>query len=498
MHVIADTHCAPRLALALVCGATLFAAPAADAATRLLAPGGTDSGTCTAAPCASLSYAYGQAASGDAIELAGGGYGPQALPAGTKAVTVRPAAGGTPDLEELRTLSSGIFVQGLKMRALRIAGGTGTVFDGIDVDGRFAKNLALDHSGSATNITVRNSRVGNVTDEKGAIVGDGGLTIDNVTFHDVLVTHSSVHNECVFATGAEGLTVRNSRFYNCATMDLFFTNWAGGPDYGNVTLENNVFGHSMMDTPGDWHYYSLNVFQTGPSGALTNWVVRNNTFEIDATIQLTSNSGSRWVGNLGGWNCVSGIEYRFNVGKRCGTTDKAVSPDSSTRTAPAPFGWADPPNQDFRLTAGSPAIDAADPADAPATDRDGYRRDARPDAGAHEFGAGPPAPPPTAGPPVPRAAPRIATARLRPRTICRRGCTRAARLSVRLSTAAKLSVTVSRAGKTRRARTLSRRTRHTLAIRARGLRAGRYRVSVVAVAADGTRSRARTFRLRIR
>ena len=102
------------------------------------------------------------------------------------------------------------------------------MFDGIDVDGRFAKNLALEHSGG-TGITVRNSRVGNVTDEKGAIIGESGFTFDNVTFHDVLVTDSSVHNECVYATGAEGLTVRNSRFYNCATMDLFFTNWAGGP-----------------------------------------------------------------------------------------------------------------------------------------------------------------------------------------------------------------------------------------------------------------------------
>jgi hypothetical protein len=442
------------------------------------------------------------------IELAGGAYGPQSLPSGSKAVTVRAAAGQVPDLEELVSGVSGATIEGLKMRRLEITGGR-SVYQRLDIDGRFAKQLTLQHSGGDS--ILRDSRVGNVTDEKGAVVGETGFTIDNVVFHDVLVTDSEVHNECIYATGAEGLTIRNSRFYNCATMDLFFTNWAGGPDYGNVTLENNVFEHSTMETPGSWHYYSLYVAQTGPGGgALTNWVVRNNTFEIDAMISRTVSSGSRWVGNLGGWSCVAGVTYRHNVGSRCGDTDKAVSPDSSTRTSTAPFGWADPSAHDFHLTAGSVAIGAADPSDAPLTDRDGYARDARPDAGAYEFGAGPPLKdPPTVGaPPASRggAALRLRSARLTPRTVCRhvrRGCKRVARLHVCVSRAAKASVTVSRvrAGRTPvRVRSLARAVRsvRTVSIRARGLRAGRYRVRVVAVDAAGARSVPKTFTLRVR
>ena len=45
-----------------------------------------------------------------------------------------------------------------------------------------------------------------------------------------------------------GLTVRNSTFRNCATMDLMITRgfWWGQPPYGGLTLENNVFGHSTQ------------------------------------------------------------------------------------------------------------------------------------------------------------------------------------------------------------------------------------------------------------
>ena len=42
----------------------------ASAATRQVSRSGTDSGNCLSAPCASLSYAYGQASSGDVVHVA--------------------------------------------------------------------------------------------------------------------------------------------------------------------------------------------------------------------------------------------------------------------------------------------------------------------------------------------------------------------------------------------------------------------------------------------
>jgi hypothetical protein len=96
-------------------------------------------------------------------------------------------------------------------------------------------------------------------------------------------------------------------------------------------------------------------------------------------------NGTRWVGNLGAWDCRPGIAYSHNVGSKCGSTDKQVSPASSSATAVAPLGWVNPAALDFHLTAGSPAINAGDPADHTATDRDGVPRDSAPDAGAYEY-----------------------------------------------------------------------------------------------------------------
>ena len=335
------------------------------------------------------------------------------------------------------------------------------------------------------------------------------------------MTDPSVHNECVYAIGVPGMTVRNSLFYSCATMDLFFTygSWWTPlpPAYGNVTLENNVFGHTYKDD-GTWHYYTLYVGNTAnDGGTLSGWKVRNNTFEIDAYVSRTASSGSRWVGNLGAWNCVPGVTYRRNVGDKCAEQRQGRGAGHVLRGAIAPLGWLNPAAQDFRLMAGSPAIDAADPGDYPATDRDGFVRDSRPDAGAHEFGAGPPSGagrwrwrPRAGGRPTARSPakgrPRIRAARLKPRVICKRrrgSCPTAAHLSLVLSAKARVTIRIVRVRhghKPRgvRSRRLSVTGKRTTRIRAHRLRRGRYRVLVVATSRAGLRSAVKSLPLRVR
>jgi hypothetical protein len=485
--------------LALASG--LLLAPGAFAATRLISPSGGDAGNCTSSPCRSFGYAYQQSGEGDVIDVAAGSYGAQSVPGGSKAVTFRGTAGTK--LSELDNYAGNV------------------TFDTIEVDGGFAVNNTFENH-DAPNVTYRNSRIGNVADEKAALVSGPDFTFDNMVFHDAVLKTDGTHMECVYAIVVPGMTVRNSLFYSCGVMDLFFTygDWwtPKPPAYGNVTLENNVFAHSTMENNAGWHYYGLFVGNTGPNGSrMDGWVVRNNTFEtpVGLSTQGVTAANSRWVGNLGSWDCISGIAYKRNVGDKCGPTDKAVAPSSSSSSRTAAFGWADPASNDFSLKPGSPAVGAADATDAPATDRDGKLRDGAPDAGALEYGpggtpgAGPPA---TTPPPAPAPAPRkpaglrFTSARLGSAVLCRaarRGCPAATSLAVRLDRTARVTVRLERVRPGRKAahvrtfRFTATRARKAR-IRARGLRAGRYRVVLTARAANGARAKARTLRLRVR
>jgi hypothetical protein len=348
----------------------LAPARAALGATRVVAPDGADAEACVDAACRTLAYAYGLAQPGDTIELVGGDHGAQEVPAGSKRVTVRGLPGN---------------------RVSQLANWAHNVtFDALDVDAGGARAAYPPFENHGTdNVTFANGRIGNVTDQKGALVGGANFTFENVEFHDVRLATPGVHLECVYAVGVPRFVLRDSTFRGCAVMDLLFA-YAEGidpppPPYGDVTIENTVFGHTL-NGDGSWNYYALYIGQTG-SRTLDGWVVRHNTFEQGASLGTSHDraTGSRWVGNVGGWDCVAGMRYSHNVGQRCGPTDRPVTPVASVATRVAPFGWRDPAHGDFHLTSASPARAAGDPADHPELDRDGAPRRIRPDAGAYEY-----------------------------------------------------------------------------------------------------------------
>ena len=155
-------------------------------------------------------------------------------------------------------------------------------------------------------------------------------------------------------------------------MDLFFTYgtwWTPlPPAYGNITLENNVFGHTYKDD-GTWHYYSLYVANTAER--------RRHARRLDGAQQHLRDrrrrrARTRPAARAGSATSAAGTACpacatATTSGEKCGGSDKAVSPPPRRRRSPAPLGWLDPGAHDFRLRAGSPAIDAADPSDHPAT-----------------------------------------------------------------------------------------------------------------------------------
>jgi hypothetical protein len=486
-----------RLASTLPVFAVLLAlAPAANAGVRLVTPAGADSGDCSAVPCKSLAYAYGRAAAGDVITIGPGVYPSQEVPALSKAVTFRGLPGNK--IRQLHNHASNV------------------TYDGLDIDAGFTtpNGAAFENhtEPGGTHVTFRNGRIGNVKDQKGALFGGWSstasqhLVIDHVEFHDVLHTSDGVHNECIFSQ-SPGLTIRNSTFRNCATMDVSLNrgDWWGQPPYGGVTLENNVFGHSTLDTTG-WHHYGLAWF----IDAFANARVVNNTFENAVLIDENNIGGGPysgvWANNIGGgWECLPGVTYRNNVGKTCHASDRAVSPASAcgppncSSVRMIPVGFVDPAGFNFRLRPGSPAIDAASGSYAPSHDHDGKARGARPDAGAFEYGVG--------GGPAPPAQPRprITFARLRPSVICkpaRRGCPSKARLRVRLSHKARVAVQIQRvrrghAPKRVRRMGLPKRRRLAAGVQARSLHRGRYRLKLVASNLGG-RSKPKFLKLVVR
>ncbi len=162
-----------------------------------------------------------------------------------------------------------------------------------------------------------------------------------------------------------------------------------------------------------------------------------------------------------------------------------------------------PGGPDFRLRAGSPAINTGIPSDAPATDRDGLLRDSRPDAGAYEFGAR--APGDGHGSSGSAAGLRLLGARLKPKLICvraRKHCPHTTRLRV--------VVSLGRARHGPREAAPQRpppeadppfgfqvRTSGVRKISAKKLHKGRYRV-VVRATKGGAVTQARSLALRVR
>ena len=254
-----------------------------------------------ATACGSFLAAYAAAQSGDTVGVtgslgnqffAGDWQGNQ--PSGTKTLTFT----GQP---------------GNKVRQL-VFGSPNLTFDGINVDAGGAKTSGATFENGGDRFTFKNGSIGNVVDEKGALVTGAGIVFENTYFHDVRIATSGVHNECVWAGVPEGMRITNSEFFNCATMDIFFTYpdyWNPlPPPYGNVTLENNQF-----DVPrsfgGSPNGYSVYITKNGAQNQfpMSGWRVRNNFFDprsYGVANDQTVGSNNVFCGNTGHAGLPSG------------------------------------------------------------------------------------------------------------------------------------------------------------------------------------------------
>jgi chitodextrinase len=264
--------------------------------TRLGSPGAY----VDAQACASFAAAYGAAQSGDSVRVRAGSYPAQFFAGGAGASQ----GGGS------KTLTF-IGETGAVVRQIH-SGSDNLTFDGIVIDGGGQKTTGAGfENGGGDNVTFKNGRIGDIADEKGALVSGLNVTFDNVVFHDVVLRTAGVHLECIMALWNEGMTIRNSRFENCGIMgaSIGIGDWwqPPPPAYSNVTLENNWFGTARVDNGACCAAYSLALWATkvpasaNDFGVFRNWRVRNNYFEPGSGViaRPTNDGSSVFCGNTG-------------------------------------------------------------------------------------------------------------------------------------------------------------------------------------------------------
>ena len=385
-----------RRLLPAVLTAVLIVPSAASAeTTRKLSATGADSGSCATTACKTFGYAYRQAAPGDTVEVAAGSYPYQSISnvagrATSAAVTFQPAAGAAVTLNDLSIGGDGVTVRGMKTGFVDVSKG-GSQINNVTLIDNDATGMWIQ---TANHLKVTGGDFGPFQDgpmvQFGATPSSTNITFDGVTFHDATTTDSQIHMECIWAGGVQGFTVRNSLFYNCTYFDIFFTTM-NGADPKDVLLENNVF-EKTRQWNGQDAIYTINI--SDHLVKAENFTIRNNVVQQPIAIQAASVSNLKIVGNVGPVaGCKSGVTYSKNVwtDRTCGGGDRVASSALSQFTNPTAHDW--------HPKTGAAVIDSADPADAPATDRDGNARDSMPDAGAYEFGATGTPPPADTTPP---------------------------------------------------------------------------------------------------
>ena len=377
---------------------------AATPVVRHVALGGNNGNPCTMSrPCASFARAYQAAAPGDVVEVAGGSYPAQTLPAdpaktSTADVVFRPAAGASVSLAGFASGNdkTGVGAKHFELRDLQIAGFVSIAWGTADVTLRNIDAGSLKLT-STREVRVYGGDYGPWTDGISHINACGvpgcfpaeDILIEGALFHDFTITDPDKHSECLMIWPGRRVTIRNSTFRNCTDFDVlvkpYNTSLVGSP--ADILFENNFLDAPM---PGETATASCNP--GCPRGG-------NAIAITDGSADPWSGAVIRYNSTLGGIRidpAVANVVVKGNIAARssafaCRTSGvishnvwSGVKCSPSDRLAALSDVFVDATAFDLRLTATSQAIGAGDPDDHPARDIAGRLRPEAyaPDAGA--------------------------------------------------------------------------------------------------------------------
>lgn len=308
---------------------------------------------------------------------------------------------------------------------LTLAGGLSAAGPGDTIkvfDGTYTANFATSKAGTSGNpITFR------AANKYGAILSGNGSTARQST---VEINHSYINFRDFTITGANGSGVRHgivldesvtdveitgNKFHNIVQFQTAGTGWQGGagidfwgPSYSNILIEGNIFYNIGVIESGEELTHGI---YCGVHG--TNFRIQNNLFYDIAGYGIhpypdASSSGIEMynntiTGNLHGIRTVNNCIVRNNLcfenarsnfnlqgtgstiqNNLVGGAGGGSGTGITTITNPLFVNWAMDGSGDFRLQAGSPALDAGTSTGAPTRDLLGVPR---PQGGGIDCGA---------------------------------------------------------------------------------------------------------------
>ncbi len=362
--------------------------------------GGNDA-TCVrndaAKPCATFGQAFKIAADRDTIEVEGGTYPGQTIPAISRssAVEIRPSPGVTVALTgDLNVNSSHVHIHGI------VSAGSGNSRSGLDICdadcGVVTQDILIDgyHGMSAfiraSGVTVTNSEfgsfdacaAGNPEDGfrlwggSGATATPQNDTLDHVTVHDIGsgsgntcqgTSHAGYHVDCMQTQGGVNITIRDSIFYNCPTSDIQAEPFSGATE-SNWLIENNFFGDTACCN-------SIVLTQSSSGGACSSLVVRYNVLTQPVNDFNCGSSELQSYGNIFTDNISSCPAHTAEAYDIYPAGNSATCRGTGNKKCNPAFvnGKGAPP--DYHLTAADTcARGAGDPSRYPSTDFDGQSR----------------------------------------------------------------------------------------------------------------------------